>query len=72
MKAKSKRKIKLIVFYMPENSDDMFVDVEFLNDYKKARPMNEYYYQGIVLGFGKNVFVFDRNSCEFFEKKDKS
>ncbi|MHA1225211.1 MAG: hypothetical protein ACTSPV_00545 [Candidatus Hodarchaeales archaeon] len=61
------KKIKPIIMLIPENSDDLFIDVSFMNNWRKEHPFNEMWlYTGLVLGFGKNVFVFDKHSCEFF------
>lgn len=61
-----------IIFLIPENTDDIFVDVEHLEAYREICPLHEHLYGGLVLGFGKNVFVFDVKACEFFKKKEIS
>jgi len=66
-----KRMFKPVIMIIPENTDDMFIDAEALQEYRKMRPIHEYFYGGLVLGFGINVFVFDLMSCEFM-KKNKS
>lgn len=63
---KREKEVKPVVMLISENTNDLFVDVEHLQEWRKERPLNEYYYGGLVLGFGKNVFVFDLKSCEFF------
>jgi len=50
--------------------DDLFINVEYLEYYRK-NPRTYWDvtgYDGLVLGFGKNVFVFDIDSCDFKEK----
>lgn len=65
------KKIKSIRMLIPENSDDLFVDEGLLEEYRKKEGMKwgpwGRPYDGLVLGFGKNVFVFDVDSCEFRE-----
>lgn len=46
------------------DGDDMFIDVDEMQKWRKKRPLNEYFYGGLVLGFGKNVFVFSKDSIE--------
>lgn len=67
-----KRKIKPIVFYLPENVREMFVDVEFLDEYRKSGLLHEHWYQGLKLIFGIDIFVFDVKACEFFDKGSKN
>lgn len=62
-------KQKPLVFLIPEDSDDLFVDVDFMQAWRKSTPFNENYYQGLVLGFGKNIFVFAKDSVEFLNKE---
>ena len=62
---------EIIRMIIPENTDDLFIDIEMLEDYRK-NPRTYWDisgYSGIVLGLGKNVFIFDVNSCKFFIKK---
>ena len=59
------RKFKPVTGLIPENTNDMFIDVGFLQKYRGMSSMHEYFYSGLVLGFGKNVFVFDVKSCDF-------
>lgn len=70
MRRKRKR-FKPVVFLIPENTDDLFINVEHLQLYKESSPMCRYFYEGLVLGFGKNIFVFDAESCDFFFKEEK-
>jgi len=80
------RKIYPIVFLMPKNTNDMFVDVEHLQEYLKARSLNkplkrkssdEYIWGGLALGcglaedLGKNVFVFDVESCDILTAHER-
>jgi len=64
----NKKIFKPVIMIIPENTNDMFVDAEALQEYRKMEPIHEYFYGGIVLGFGKNIFVFDVNSCEFLKE----
>lgn len=65
---------KPIVFYLEGN--DMFVDIEYLEKWRKSNPLNEIPYCGLIESFGggkkyrshpewkpNNVFLFDVNSC---------
>jgi len=63
-------KDKPIVFLIPEDSNDMFVDAVFLQRWRDSDPFNEHFYQGLMLGFGENVFVFDKDSVEFIDNKE--
>ena len=60
------KKFKPVLFLIPKNTNDMFVDVGYLNEWRKDAPFNEHYYGGLILEFGKSVFVFDVNACDFF------
>lgn len=52
---------------IPENTDDIFIDVKSLEHYRTSKKYwDRHCYNGLVLGFGKNVFVFDVESCDFF------
>jgi len=57
-----------IVFLVPANTNDLFVDVEYLQKYRKLSPLHEHFYGGLVFGFGKNVFVFDVKACDFHKE----
>jgi len=57
---------KVAILFIPENSDDLFIDVFLMNSWRKEHPFDEMFLYRLALGFGKNVFVFDRRSCEFF------
>ena len=52
----------------PGDEGNMYIDVELFNSYKSSSPFAAYFSEGVELGFGKNVFVFDVNSCDFKEK----
>ena len=62
---KTPEKFKPVTMIIPADTDDLFVDVEMLQGYRKISPICEHLYGGLVLGFGKNVFVFDVGSCDF-------
>ena len=49
----------------------MFIDVESLQRCKKDKLVPKRFYNNLVLSFGKNVFVFDVNACEFLKKNKK-
>lgn len=55
-----------------DNAQDLFVD-EKIHDYCVynfyGRPT---YYNRLISRLGKTVFVFDIDSCEFFEKGEKN
>lgn len=65
-----KKKLKPIIPITLYIDDNLYVDMEYLEQYRK-NPRSYWDvtgYEGIVLGFGINVFVFDVESCEFFEE----
>ena len=65
------KKVKPIIPVILYMDDNMFIDIEYLEYYKK-NPRSYWDvtgYAGLVLGFGKNVFVFDVKACDFFEGK---
>ena len=51
-------------------NDEMFIDVESLQSCKKDKLVPKRFYKSLVSSFGKDVFVFDINACEFL-KEDK-
>lgn len=59
------KKIKPIIAIIPEDTDDLFIDMEYCQRYRKMGILNEYFYRGLILGFGKNVFIFDIEACDF-------
>ena len=59
---------EVVHMIIPENSNDIFIDAQMLEDYRK-NPKTHWDvsgYEGIVLGLGINAFIFDVNSCKFF------
>ena len=57
-----------VLMVAPGDEGNMYIDVELFNSYKSSSPFAAYFSEGVELGFGKNVFVFDINSCDFKEK----
>ena len=55
-----------IILYIPENSDDLFTDINFYEDWFKSE-INPFTKAGAILGLGKNIFLFDIESCEILE-----
>ena len=68
MKKKLKLKFHDIVYgIIPENTDDIFIDMKSLEYYRTSKNFwDKDCYNKLVLGLGKNVFVFDVKSCDFF------
>jgi len=64
-------KFKPITLLIPENTNDIFVDINHLHEWIKESLVNKIYYEHLKLGFGKNLFIFDVNSCEFFQEDNK-
>ena len=62
------KKIKPIIAVIPEDTDDLFIDLEYCQKYRKMSTLSEYFYRGLTLGFGKNVFIFDIEACDFLVK----
>ena len=48
--------------HISDNAQDLFID-EKIHDY-----CANHFYDNLLLRLGKNVFVFDIESCEFREK----
>jgi len=65
------KKFKPVRGLIPKNTNDMFIDAGILQKYRKTEFLGEYFYGGIALGFGKNIFVFDVKSCDFYKKDTK-
>lgn len=61
----------IIYWFIPENTDDLFIDIKCLEDYRTSESCdNRHFYEEAVSGisrFSKNVFLFDVNACEFLE-----
>jgi len=66
---KNRKKIKPIVMLIPENTDDIYIDVKALQRFRKEHISGEAIFGGWILDevFGKNIFVFDVSSCEFIK-----
>ena len=52
--------------YLPENANDLFIDIKIFELYRKVVKDNMMY------KLGKTVFVFDIDSCEFFEEENNN
>lgn len=52
--------------------NDLFIDIKFLEHYRKAAKSIELWHiqghEGLISRLGINVFVFDIDLCEFFEE----
>jgi len=59
-------KFKPLVGY--GEKDNLFIDVEFLEKYRKSDSLGQGY-SGLILGLGENVFLFDVSSCEYMNKR---
>ena len=46
----------------------MFIDMKTLQCCKRDKLVPKRFYKNLVLGFGKDIFVFDINACEFLEE----
>ena len=66
----NKKTFKPVIFLIPENTNEVFIDVEQFVAWKKESPVNEAYCRDGALVLGRQVFVFDVNSCDFL-KEDK-
>lgn len=61
--------LDIVYGYIEENSDDTFIDVKSLEHYRTSKRFwDKDCYKKLMLGLGKNVFVFDVESCDFLEK----
>jgi hypothetical protein len=56
--------------YIPKNVDELFLDLKLFELYRSAARtmLDKYRYLALALRLGDNVFVFDIDSCEFFEE----
>jgi hypothetical protein len=56
--------------YIPENVDELFIDIKIFELYRKAAEtiFDRNRYLALIFKLGENVFVFDIDSCEFFEE----
>ena len=59
------KKIKPVIFLIPENTNEVFIDVEKFVAWKNESPVNESYCRYGALVLGRQIFVFDVNSCDF-------
>ena len=66
---------EIVYWFIPENSDDLFIDVKCLDDYRTSEHCdNRHCYEEIIAGisrFEKNVFLFDVKACEFLQEDNK-
>jgi len=61
--------IKYVQWFIPENTDELFIDAKCFEAYGKAQGYwNKYCYKEMMLELGKNVFIFDSQSCDFKER----
>lgn len=63
-KSKLKDLDAVVGHFVGYDTNDLFIDIKFLDLYRKAAKDNMVYKLGI------NVFVFDIDSCEFFEEEE--
>lgn len=62
------KKFKPVILYIDDNT---YIDVEFFEQYRELAKKWIWHQQGlagIMLEIGKSFFVFDIDSCEFFER----
>lgn len=73
MKSSKPKGHELLHELTPEKTHELFMSVEFLNDYMTGANIvrGSQSFEWLMSRLGKNVFVFDVDSCEIFEKGEK-
>lgn len=57
---------------IPKNTHDLFIDTKLFELYRSAaKTVWDISLDKLMLRLGKNVFVFDIDSCEFFEREEE-
>lgn len=56
---------------VPVDTRDLFIDIKLFVFYREAAKQSGQGHETLMSGLGKNVFVFDVESCEILEEEER-
>ena len=60
----------IVYIFIPENTDDIFINEKTLEHYRTSETSwDRHGYEELISALGKTAFVFDVKACEFMEEK---